>query len=426
MGLTTSAFDNALKEVYLPEIREQLNAKTRVLNDMTKADISQLQWEGRVAVVSLHSGRSNAVKATAEGGFLPTASSQQYAELNIPMRFLHGRIELSTQVIKASRSNKGSFARAMEREKQGIVDDLSRQRNRMLFGAGRGQLALVNGAVVTSTTVNVDNPGGVAGSVNGTRFIKPGMFVTFHDASTGAVEAVAKVASVTDSDTFETAAAISADDNAPITLGVNNGGTLEGSLDIEPMGLLGIVDSTTFVSSIHGLDRSLAANAFFRANIVPSVGAISLDVLQRGIDNTEEISGEIIDTFYCHSSVRREYLKLLEADRRYVGESLRRPDAGTDAGAHKADITFNSFPWKIEKDAPYGILFGINKSHLYWIPEVEGEWMDEDGAILNRVKDKDAFEAAYRLFENFFSDKGNSGVRFDGINATVTSSVFSD
>lgn len=39
---TTSGFDAALKEIYLGPIREQLNQKTRILNDFTKSDIEQL------------------------------------------------------------------------------------------------------------------------------------------------------------------------------------------------------------------------------------------------------------------------------------------------------------------------------------------------------------------------------------------------
>src|SRR3990167_4844128 len=179
MGLTTSAFDEALKEVYLGDIRSQTNDRVRVLQDFTKGAKDQYEWEGRTAIVALHSGRSNAVKAIAEGGSLPTAGNQSYDKLSIPMRFIESRIQLTSQVMKASRSNKGSFARAMEREKSRIIEDVSRQRNRMLFGAGTGTLALEDGGG-PSATRDVDPPGGVIGATNGTRFLKAGMVVAFH------------------------------------------------------------------------------------------------------------------------------------------------------------------------------------------------------------------------------------------------------
>lgn len=429
MGLTTSAFDNALKNVYLGEIREQINERTRVLKDFTKGNPSQYQWEGAAAIVSLHSGRSNAVKAIAEGGKLPSAANQSYGKLTIPMRFWEGRLQLTTQVIKASRSNKGSFARAMEREKNGIVSDISRQRNRALFGAGLGVLAWAQGGGA-SATQNVDTPGGVTGTTNGTRFLKPGMVVAFHDATVPAtVDAVRTIESITDHDTIVLTATATPDDNAPITLGTVSGSVTEGSYGIEPVGLLGIVDSSTYLSTIHGLDRSAAAGAYFRSGVYTSVGLLSTDLIQRYIDNQEEVSGEIIDCFYAHYSVRREYLKLLEADRRYTAEALRRPYAGTAASTPQTDISFGpdgAFPIKVEKDCPYGTLFGVSKSRLHWLPEVEGEWMDEDGAILARVANEEAFEATYRVYENFYSDQGNAHFRADGITATITTGTYAD
>jgi hypothetical protein len=69
------------------------------------------------------------------------------------------------------------------------------------------------------------------------------------------------------------------------------------------------------------LDRSQAVNAWFRSNVLSSVGALSPDLLQRGTDNAEEVSGEVIDQYVTHASVRREVLKLTEADRRYYGSA---------------------------------------------------------------------------------------------------------
>lgn len=432
MAQDTSAFDAALKDIYEGPIREQLNAKTRLLDIFTKEDMSQQKWEGRQVVRTLRKSRNAGVKATAESGLLPSAGRQGYVNQKIPMRFIEGRIELTTQVMKAARSDKGSFARAMDTEQKGLVDDLARQRNRMLAGFGQGTLALLNGAIGGggATTMVVDAPGNVAGSVNGTRFIKAGMVLAFHDqaAPSTTIDAVRTVDSITNSTTFElTASAANLDDNAPITLGVTIGGTNEGSYGIEPMGILGIVDSTTYVSNFQNIDRSTAANAFFRSVIMASVGAISSDILQRGIDNAEELSGEVIDCFLCHPSVRRELLKLTESDRRYAhSSSPSNDDAGTSAGAFKKDLTFNGIPVRVDKDLPYGTLIGVVKSHLSWYPEVEGEWADEDGAVLARVADKDNYEARYRVFENFSSDRGNCHVRFDGVTATVTSGVYAD
>jgi hypothetical protein len=223
------------------------------------------------------------------------------------------------------------------------------------------------------------------------------------------------------------AAAINSTTNDLVSLATTSlvaGG--EGSFGLAPMGILGIVDSTTYVSSIMGLDRSQAANAFFRSTIMSSVGNITPDVLQRGTDNTWEVSSKVIDQYIAHVSVRRELIKLTEADRRYAASSSPQNfDAGSQAGAFKKDISFNGVPVRADKDFAYGTLVGVTKSQLLWFPETKGEWVDEDGNILFRVQNTDSFEARYRLYENFCSDEGNAHVRFDGITATVSSGTYS-
>jgi len=424
---TTAGFDAALKDVYLPGIREQLNRKVRLLNDFTKADIEQLEWEGRQAIVALHKARNVGVVATSEGGVIPGAGKQQYVDLKIPMRFITGRIQLTAQVIKASRSNKGSFARAMDAEQSGLVEDLARQRNRILAGAGRAILALANGGQ-TSATINVKNAGGVSNANNPTRYIPSSLvgvpLAVYIGSAVGAtLRFVDTVSSVT-ATAITFAGSHTVVDGDAITLATGITGSDVGSLDLEPVGLLGIVDQTTYLTIIHAIDRSQAANSFFLSNLLSNVGTITPDLLQRGIDNTEEVSGEIVDTFYCHHSVRREMLKLHEGDRRYQTDSqLKRPDVATDAAVFKTDLTHAGLPIKVDKDLPYGTLFAVSKPHLFWIPEVEGEWADEDGRILLRVSNLDSYEGRFRVFENFFSDKGNAHVRFDGVTATVTSGV---
>lgn len=426
---TVSGFDAALKNVYAGPIRNQLNEKTRLLDLFTKGDIEQYEWEGRQVVVSLRKSRNSGAMAVPENGGLPIAGKQGYANLFIPMRFLQGRIQLTAQVMKASRSDKGSFARAMDSEQKGLVDDLARQRNRMLAGFGSGILAniVTTGIVNSGNNIQLSNPGGVTGTVNVTRFVKVGQMVAITDPTGVTFRVVGTVTSVSEPNIQldTTTTALSAGDI--VTLGTNSLGSNQGSFNQEPMGILGIADQTTYVSSIFGLDRSQAANAFFRSQVLPNVGTVVPDVLQRGIDNAEEVSGEVIDQFLCHVSVRREILKLTESDRRYIGDkNPKNFDSGTEAGAFKTEYTFNGLPIKVDKDFAYSTLVGANKSHLFWIPEVEGEWADEDGTVLFRVPNVDAYEARYRVYENFFSDKGDAHVRFDGITATVTTGVYAD
>ena len=428
-GQTTSSFSAALKNVYLPGIREELNEKTNLLDLFTEGDLTQYEWQGDQLVFALHSSRNySGVMYVAEGEGLPTAGSQGVTNLLIPIAHLKGRIQLSYEVMRASRSDKGAFVRAMDLEQKGLVNDVARQRNRALAGYGSEILAVITTGA-TSTLQTIENPGGVSGTVNPGRFLKPGMVVVVMDSTGETIRSTQVETVVSVSGAVLTLSASTATTTGDIiTLGTSSlVSTGQGSYDDASMGILGIVDTSTYVTTIFGLNRTTTANAFFDSQVLTSVGTINSDILQRGIDNCEEVSGEMIDKFICHSSVRREISKLTEADRRYASDDKpHNYDAGNLAGANKKDLTFNGWSFRTDKDMAYGTLVGVNTSHLSWLPETKGEWAEDDGTILLRVANVDAYEARFRVSENFASDKGNAHVRWDGITTNVTSGVWAD
>lgn len=428
-GQNVTSFSAALKNVYLPGIREEVNEKTNLLDLFTEGDLTQYEWQGSQLVFALHSSRNySGVMYVPEGGGLPTAGSQGVVNLLIPIAHLKGRIQLSYEVMKASRSDKGSFVRAMDLEQKGLVNDVSRQRNRALAGYGAEVLAVITTGA-TSTLQTISNPGGVSGTVNPGRFLKPGMVIVVTDPTGVTIRSTTTASVVSVSGAVLTlSASIATTTGDFIALGTSSlVSTGQGSYNNASMGVLGIVDTSTYVTTIFGLNRTATANLFFDSTVMSSVGTINTDILQRGVDNCEEVSGEMIDKFICHSSVRREISKLTEADRRYAGSSSPQNfDAGTQAGANKKDLTYNGWSFRTDKDFAYGTLAGINTSHMYWLPETKGEWADDDGTILLRVPNVDAYEARFRISENFCSDRGNAHVRYDGITTNVSSGVWAD
>jgi hypothetical protein len=94
-------------------------------------------------------------------------------------------------------------------------------------------------------------------------------------------------------------------------------------------GLPALVDDGTNRDNYFGILRSQAES--LKSYVVGSVGAMSLDVAQRTSDVVYQKLGGIIDKILMHHSVRREYIKLLNDDRRYMGSDLKSPD-----GAHES------------------------------------------------------------------------------------------
>lgn len=428
MGLDTSAFDASLKNVYQPGLREQINEKTTLLDLFTEDSIARYEFQGRNLIFDLHNARDySGVKYIAEGAGLPTAGAQGTKDLTIPVKSVFGRIELTERVMKVSRTDKGAFIRAMDLAQKGIVNDVSRQRNRALAGFGVGTLGVVSPGA-NSTTQTIINPGGVVGTTNPTRFLKVGMVVAITDPTGVTIRDVQAITAVATT-TIVFAVAINTTTNDIVTLGTTSLGVNEDSYTDESMGILGLVDSTTYVTTIFGLDRSLAANAFFRSQILTSVGTLNQDIIQRGVDNVEEVSGQMIDKFVCHSSLRREIQKLVQPDIRYTisDSNAHNFDTGSQAGAGKKDLSFNGWSFRTDKDMAYGTLVGLNTEHLFHIPLDKGSWSGAEGdPVLLRVANKANYEGRFRIDENFMCDQGNTCVRFDGVTVTVTSGTVAD
>jgi hypothetical protein len=428
MAMNLTNFDAVLKDVYGPRIEEQLSI-LNVLTDWIDENDSA-EWTGRQVIYPIHVSRNQGVGASTEGAKLPPAGQQGYATVKIPEKFNYGRIELTGQVIKSSLNNKGAFDRAMSTEIKGLVRDLANDRERQFFGAGDGVLCLANGAQTSTsnTTWMVDSPFGVTPTTNGTRFLNTNMVLASVGTSgttVGMTFTVGNTLSTTGGYFVSSAVTATTTLSDNVRLVRANSDVAAGStnnLNNEVTGLLGIIDDGTYVNTFHNVNRT--DYPIFKSTVISSVGQISLDVIQRGIDSADELGGGNFGqegVFFCHYSVRREYLKLLEADRRYSGGDLKSPDGGTKQAALKkgGQITYGDRPWIVAKHCPYGTLFGMSKGSVTRYVHVRGEWADEDERIFRNVAGYDKWEAFYRIFDELHSDRPNECFRLDGITATV-------
>lgn len=421
-------FDAVLKDVYGPQIEEQLSMVNKLSDHIEENDSAD--WTGRQVMYPIHVGRNEGVGASAEGARLPVAGAQQYTTVKIPEKFNYGRIELTAQVIKSSLSNKGAFARAMDSELKGMVRDLANDRERQAFGSGTGILGLINGtqSISATTTLAVDSPFGYAITTNGARFLNPGMTIAVLAPAAGTVEGTFTVAaggvavSGSTITTTGTKATTFSDNGRMVRYNPDVPDGTTNNFGNETMGITGLFDDGTYVNILHNVNRT--NYPVFKSAVINVAGTISSDIIQRLIDATDELGGGDFarnGVFFCHHSVRREYLKLLDSPRRYTGADLDHPDAApTNLSLKKGgEITYATRPWITAKHCPYGTLYGFLKGSVTRYIHVRGEWADEDGAILRNVSNYDKWEAFYRIFDNLHTDRPNDGFRADNITATV-------
>jgi hypothetical protein len=427
MGADRDTMVAILKEDYEDAIKNEVNDSTPAVGLFEEQDTKD--WVGLEHVVPVRVDRNRGVYATAEGGQPPTAGQQRLEKLRIPMRYAHGSIQITKQLMESSKSSDGAFARAMQLEMDGLVDDLRVQRNFWMWGFGTGIRCLLNGEPGTDTRFEVDSPGGVAGADNGARFLNVGDHVVAINPVTGTLRAggTREIVGIADDGTYaDVATAIDSSwaDNDYIVkaYGPDASITIQNTDWNHPfMGILGNIDDGTYRADHFGLSR--ATFPILQSFVLSNAGALSADLLYRAIHVAYQLGKCKINAHWMHPSVLRAYVRLMESDRRYQGVDLKRPDLGTAAASPndaKSGMAFGGVDIYIDLDAPYGTWFGFDTRS--WVRYVmnSGSWINEDGAILFRLDNAvDTFGAQYRIFDQFVVFNPNQSFRIDGIDTTI-------
>ena len=413
----TTAYASALKIKYGPRLVSQVNDKITALKLFSD---SRDEWEGLRVEYPVLIGRGQSFMAHGSLGLLPTPQNETTLSVQIPVKWVRGRIQFEIAVMKASLRSSGAFARANDTLMNRLITNLSDELNRMLSsGSGTGVLALVDGAT-TGTTITVDAPAGIANDLFGSRYLQPNMVVAF--ANTTTINGIRTLGAVT-SETgatpgFTIDTAFSTTDNDNIVRAANTtvtNLTNDTSYNNEPMGLEGIVDDGTLVTTFHNISRTTYPD--WQATRL-SVSGLSLDALQRLMDTIDQQSGQMPTDFMVHHSVRRAYLALVDTARTFMqtGQGPGKFDLGQEPSG--LDLSYNGYPIHTDKDIMLGEWLAVNKEHLIRYVLVEGEWAEETGSMFRAVSGQDALEAIYRVGVNYGTDQCNSHGKLVGMSQT--------
>lgn len=396
-GATLTTYDSALKEDYQPAIRSQLNEEIMMLAQVEK---NTEDFEGRRAVLSLHVGRNSGVGARLENGTLPTAGAQDYAEERVNVRGQYGRIQLSGWLIDGSRSNAGSFARALKQENDRLVNDMKRNLNRQVFGDGTGAIASAQTSG-PSTTVTLDT---TTTLVQMQQFHQ-GMVIdigTVAEAAAGTGGPVygATISSIDESaKTFVTSSVTT--DNADFVFVAGSGGAL-GTTQREITGLQAIVASSgTLFNVVPTTDLSWVSYVSSNSG---TNRALSESMVNTALHSVYRKGGKYPNFIVASDGVYRAYENLLLSAKRFSNTTKLN-------GGHSA-LTVNAGDGEVsvvwDKDCPYNSMYLLNTEHLIEFVYEDWGWMDQDGAVLSRVANTHAYEAVFYKLHELTTDKRNA------------------
>ena len=285
-----------------------------------------------------------------------------------------------------------------------MADDIANDLGRQAWGTGDGRLAQV-GTAASATAVAVYNRYFEPGQP-GSRYLYVNQRVDFGSVANPTVDGTAvRIQAIstsqnpaTTTDTLNVSGTYAQVSQCETFL-FNRGA---GGAGIEMYGALGLIDvvseanmwgSSGFMSqTVMNINRTTTPG--WNSLVLGNSGTARIidgNLMQQAFDRIHIESGKKVDFIMGEHNVIRAFLDSVSADRRYQSNVF-------DAGFSK--LTYNGVPLVVDRQAPYNSLLVMNKSALKLYTLLDGEWADDDGAILARVADVDAFEAYYRRYGN--------------------------
>jgi hypothetical protein len=417
-GANTATIDGLLKTNYESFIAENVNQKNP-FKDVFRTE--SVPYGGRETTYTAHVSRNTSPMFTGEDGAFAEAGAQGHVEVRVGQKKLMGRVRITPEAIYDTSRGEYAWKQARKDEMDGLIKDLARREEYALTLDGRGVLARINGAAA-SVTQTLDAPGGITGASFGNRFVMKGMFVGFVNPATGVLRSgIRKVVSVsTDGTTMLLDASFSSTDNDYVVQAANSSVTdvLDTSFENAFWGIMALVDDGTYRDNYFGVDRDVYDS--FNAYVKASTGPLSLDVMQQSADVVDQRLNGKTNLLCMHHAIRRVYITILQADRRYSGADLRKPDGGT-AAFQQGDLTMGEVPIKAIRDLPLDVVLGLDtaNSDAVKYESEPGKWVDEDGRVLVRVgtgsSARDAFEGWYRIRRQYHMRYPAVNWRLDGI-----------
>jgi hypothetical protein len=317
-----------------------------------------------------------------------TKTYQQYGK-SFP-RSSSAPIQFSGLLAKAAEGDEESFANAVVRELDMAKERLLSDENRQFFGKGTGLLCSPSATVATDVT---------SFTVDSTQYVRPNMVIDIFTAASKTVDSkrITRVDRANNVIYFAASFGVALDATMEIVKeNIRDSAASDGK---EMMGLRGIIDDTTDLTTFQNLNAS--TNDIWRAvRIDASSGNLTSDLLQRLEDDVTLAGGEEPDFLIMHRKQRRKYLDILVPEKRYM-------DGKLDAGFQK--LSFNGKELWLDKDCQDNVVYTGKKSELRKFELAPMSLAGHEGSDKYlRLSNQDAYQTYWVHYCNFGVGKRNA------------------
>lgn len=181
-----------------------------------------------------------------------------------------------------------------------------------------------------------------------------------------------------------------------------------------PNGLLNMVSDTTYDPYIYGIARSTYPTlAGWMLHNSGTVRPFKEDYITLAVDRIgDDGTGDEPDVIMCHKSVRREFVKEIQGDRRFAEIITKK-----GFGALKQTIGDVSLPLMTDRDCVPGVMWVLESDGFGWFSEADLQMADEGERF---VSDKEAHEIVMVKAGNGATRKPHNNAMVDDIQYSVT------
>lgn len=387
MGATLSTVAAVLKEVYEPKLQKQLEDSTVALRRIEKSSEGiESEVGGRYVSFPIHTRRNSGIGARNEGEALPTPGQQGYAGARVGLKYLYGGVQLTGQTIELADKNYQAFVSVLDKEIEGLKDDLAKDQNRQVYGNASGVLATVASDGVNSITVE------------DAMYLQEDMMVDIYASDLTTVRVSNRQLTSVDPDA-NTATYSGADASATIVAG--DVVVRTGNINREWIGFDSIISDT---GTLYNIDPT--TEPVWKATVDDNSGvnrALSEGLLILNADRIRA-KGSYPTAMFSNLGVRRAYFNLLSQQRQYV--NTKTFEGGFTGLAFTTDK--GEIPFVVDVDCPKNTVYGVNEKNLTLYRDADWAWMNRDGSMWSRVQGYDAYEARMFQYSELGAHRRNS------------------
>lgn len=336
----------------------------------------------------------NDIKTTMPKGFggsvgsgsLPTANNKTYLQMTVTPKSLYARLNIDRESMMASKDDKGAFVRLLQEAIKNTVESYSRNLERIIFADGTGALGTMDGTNTGSGT-------------SGDPYVCLISDATWKEANLeeddyvniGSGTALLEIVEVVPASKQVKLVLVSGSET--ISAGDTRVLYMQGSKDNDPEGLEGTVGTAS--GTKYGID--LAAERRWRSYREDASGAeISNDILNKVVLQVHKKCGKYPNL--CITSYT-QYTKIAnqQEDLKYIEVSPRDKELVGRIGFKAIDLQAGParIPLLISRFCADDHVWLLNDDHMNIMHRPGFGWFDEDGTVLLRQANSDAYEARY-------------------------------